>query len=64
MDKVWLTPTKNFNLTTYFENLTNRLKIFYVINANTKFRANQMLFTIQYIKLFLMHNFKLQIFKI
>ena len=46
MDKVWLTPTKNFNLTTYFENLTNRLKIFYVINANTKFRANKMLFTI------------------
>ena len=64
MEKVWLTPTKNFNFTIYFENLTNILNIFYVINANTKFRANQMLFTIQYIKLFLMHNFKLQIFKI
>lgn len=46
MEKVWLTPTKNFNFTIYFENLTNKLNIFYVINANTKFRANQMLFTI------------------
>ena len=46
MEKGWLTPTKNFNFTIYFENLTNILNIFYVINTNTKFRANQMLFTI------------------
>ena len=38
---------------TYFENLTIGLHVLYVFNKNIKFYINRMLFTIQFIKLFL-----------
>ena len=54
------TSTKKINITKYFENLTIKLHIFYVLNVRIKFCVNQMLFTIWFIKLFFIHNFKLQ----
>ena len=53
-------PTKKISMTIYFENLTIRLHIFYILNTHIKFRINYILFTIRFIKLFFMHNFRLQ----
>ena len=47
----------------YFE-ITIGFHIFYILNMHVKFYANQMLFTIQSISLFFMHNFILQKFEI
>ena len=47
-------------MATYFENLIFRLHILYVININVKFCINQILFTIQSLNLFFIHNFILQ----
>ena len=44
-------------MTTYFENLTIRLYILYIINTHIKFYVNQVLFTIRLINFFFMHNF-------
>ena len=44
-------------MTTYFENLTIRLYILYIINTYIKFYVNQVLFTIRFINFFFMHNF-------
>ena len=61
MDKVWLqtwlypnitTPTIKINLTTYIENLTVKLHVFYVLNTDVKFHANHILFIIRSINLF------------
>ena len=49
------TPTKKINMTTYFENLI--VRILYILNIYVKFRANEILFTI---RLFFMHNLRLQ----
>ena len=51
--------TKNINITTYFEYLTIRLHVLYVLNTYVKFHVNQMIFIIQSIDLFSMHNFKI-----
>ena len=54
-DKIWLQtwlqlvviiPTKKISMTIYFENLTIRLHIFYILNTHIKFRINHILFTI------------------
>ena len=45
---------------TYFENLIFRLHILYVLNTNVKFCINQILFTIQSLNLFFIHNFIVQ----
>ena len=58
------TSAKIINIVTYFENLIVVLHVFYVINIYIKFNVNWMLFTIQFINLFFMHNFKLQILEI
>ena len=58
------TPTKIIIITTYFENLTVKLHIFYFLNKYVKFRVNQILFTIRSINLFFRHNFILQNFEI
>ena len=47
-------------MTKYFENLIVELHILYILNTHFKFRANWTLFTIQSIKLFLMHDFRPQ----
>ena len=69
MDKFWLqtslqplvtTPTKTINIITYFENLIVVLYVFYIFKTHVKFHVNWMLFTIQLINLFFMHNFILQ----
>ena len=66
MDKFWLqislqplvtTPTKTINIITYFENLIVVLYVFYIFKTHVKFNVNWMLFTLQFIKLFFMHNF-------
>ena len=44
----------------YFENLTIRLSIIDVFNAHVKFWVNWVLFTIQFINLFFMPNFRQQ----
>ena len=46
-------------MTIYFENLTIELHILYVLNKHVKFHINQILFSIRFINLFFMHNFKL-----
>jgi len=51
--------TKNINIIIYFENLLIRLHVFYVFNMDIKFCVNRMLFTILFINLFFIHNFKL-----
>ena len=48
----------------HFENLTIKFHVPYVLNVHIKFHSNRMLFIIQLIKLFLMHNFRSQKFKI
>ena len=45
---------------TYFENLIVELYIFCVLNIYIKFYDNRILFTIRFINLFYMYNFKLQ----
>ena len=57
-------PTKKINMVTYFNNLTVELHVFYVLNTHFKFYINWILFTIQLINLFFMHNFRLQNFEI
>ena len=39
-------PLKKINITTYFENLTFKLNILYVLNTYVKFSVNRILFTI------------------
>ena len=51
-------------MATYFENITVELYVFYVLKIHIKFYANRMIFTIQFINLFFMYNFKLQKLKI
>ena len=58
------TPTKKINITIYFENLTLELYVFYILIINVKFSVNYMLFTIRYINLFFISNFRRQKFKI
>ena len=43
-----------------FENQIIELHVFYVFNMHVKFHSNWMLFTIQSINSFFMHNFRLQ----
>ena len=40
-----------------FENLSIRLHFLYALNKHVKFHLNRMLFTIQSINLFFVHNF-------
>ena len=49
------TPTKNINMITYFENLI--VGVLYILNIYIKFRDYEILFTI---RLFFMHNLRLQ----
>ena len=49
-----------FLLDVNFENITVKFHILYVLNTHVKFCSNWMLFTIQSIKLFSMHNFRSQ----
>ena len=49
-----------FLLNVNFENLTVELHNLYVLNLYVKFHSNQILFTIQSINLFFVHNFLLQ----
>ena len=51
-----------FTLDVNHENLTIEFYVLYVLNMHTKFLLNQILFTIQSINLFFIHNFKLQKF--
>ena len=48
----------------YFGNLTVGVPVLHVLNMYIKFYVNKMLFTIQFINLYLMHNFRLQKLKI
>ena len=57
------TPIKKIKMTIYFENLTIWLHDFYVLNMYIKFLIKRILFTIRFINLFFMHNFKLKKFK-
>ena len=57
-------PTKKINIATYFEILTVKLHVFYILIMHVKFRVNQMLFTIRCINLFFISNFRLQKLKI
>ena len=54
------TLTKKNNIFIYFENPTVGVLVLHVLNIYIKFYVNQMLFTIRFINLFLMHNFRLQ----
>ena len=51
-------------MSTYFENLTIELHILYILNKHVKFHVNRILFTIRYINLIFVHNFRLQKLKI
>ena len=53
------TSTKKINMFIYFENLFDGVLVLYVLNMHIKFHVNQKLFTIRFINLFLMHNFRL-----
>ena len=48
-------------MVTYFKNLNVKL---YILKTHIKFDVNQKLFTIQFINLFFMYNFRQQKFKI
>ena len=48
------------NIIIYFENLIIGLHFPYALNTYVKFCDNQILFTIWFIRLYFMHNFKLQ----
>ena len=50
-------------MATYFKNLTE-LHTLYVSNTYVKFNVNHMLFTIQSVILFFIHNFRLRKLKI
>ena len=54
------TSFNKINITTYFENLTIELHVFYTVNSLVKFCVNQILFTIWSISSYFMDNFKLQ----
>ena len=58
------TSTKKINITTYFENLTIELHVFYILIMHVKFRVNRMLFTIRCINFLFISNFRLQKLKI
>ena len=49
-----------FLLDVNFENTIVELHVLYVLNTHVKFHLNRMLFTIQSMNLFFMHNFRLQ----
>ena len=57
-------PSIKNNITTYFEILIFGLHVLYVFNTHIKFRDNWMLFIIQSINLFFIHNFRIQNFEI
>ena len=52
------------NMATYFENLIDELHVIYFLNIHVKLSVKWMLFTIQSINLFFMHNFISQKLKI
>ena len=47
-------------MTTYFENLTVELYVFYILDMHVKFHSNGILFTIKSINLFFIHNLVLE----
>ena len=47
----------NNNMATNFENLLVRLYVLYILNIYIKFCVNRILFNIQFINLFFIHNF-------
>ena len=52
-------------MTAYFENLTIAMYVFfYIFNTHVKFRINWILFTIQSINLFFIHNLRSQKYEI
>ena len=51
-------------MATYFENLTVKLHVLYIFNMHVKFISNWILFIIQLVNLFLIHNLRLQKLKI
>ena len=51
-------------MATYFENLIDELHVIYFLNMHVKLSIKWMLFTIQSINLFFMHNFISQKLKI
>ena len=53
-------PTEKISMFIYFESLSARVLVLYVLNMHIKLHVNQTLFTIRSINLFLIHNFKLQ----
>ena len=54
------TPIEKNNMFIYFGNLTVGMPVLHVLNMYIKFYVNQVLFTIRFINLYLMHNFRLQ----
>ena len=56
--------SSNFSYTSFFsmnfKNLTIEFHVLYVFNIHIKFYSNWMLFTIQSINLFFIHNFRSQ----
>ena len=59
-----ITLTKKINMIIYLKNLIVGLHSFYILNIIVRFYVNMMLFTVWFINLFFMHNFRLQKFKI
>ena len=55
-----VTPSNNLLQNSYFENLTVKLHVLYVLNIHANFHVNWMLYTIQSINSYFMHYFKLQ----
>ena len=55
---------KKINMSIYLENLIIELYVLYILNKYIKFRVNWILFTIRYINLIFVYNFRLQKFKI
>ena len=47
-------------ITIYFKNLTIKLHALYALKTHVKFFVNRILFIIWFIRLYFMHNFKLQ----
>ena len=56
----WAWVAKRVPTTVYFKNLTNELLVIYALNTHVKSCANWILFTILFISLYFMYNFKLQ----
>ena len=48
--------TQKIYIVIYFENLTSKLYVFYVLNTYIKFYVNWILFIIRFINLFCMHK--------